>query len=280
MKAAALRQEVQSLLQKQAVEIVTHVHAPAFYSHLFVVPKPGGRWRPVIDLSQLNRMLCIPRFRMETARALRRSVRQGDFAVSLDLSDAYLHVPMHLSTRKYLRFAIDGEVYTFTALPFGLSISPWVFTRLMDVVVAYLRRVTISEVSNYLDDCLQKHLDPLQLQADLQVFLQLMDSVGFLVNREKSSLLPAQDFVHLGMRFATRLYMVFPTEKRIIKLQERGRALLGQPTATPRALHQFLGTCVSLADLVPLGGVHLRPLQWAITDIWIPGQGDPETNFF
>ena len=139
----------------QAVEVVTHIHAPAFYSLLFVVPTPGGRWRPVIDLSQLNRMLCIPRFRMESAWALRRSVRPGDYAVSLDLSDAYLHVPMLPSTRKGLRFAFDGEVYTFAALPFGLSISPWVFTRLLDVVVAHARRVTHSEVSNYLDVCLQ-----------------------------------------------------------------------------------------------------------------------------
>jgi hypothetical protein len=105
-KATALRQEVQALLGKQATELVED-NTPGFYSHLFVVPKPDGRWRPVIDLSSLNKFLVIPRFKMETARSLRASIDPGDFAVSLDLSDAYLHVPMHHSTRKYLRFAID-----------------------------------------------------------------------------------------------------------------------------------------------------------------------------
>ena len=124
----------------------------------------------MIDLSALNRLIVLPRFRMETARALRRSVRPFGFAVSIDLSDAYLHVPMHLSTRRYLRFAIDGEIFAFTALPFGLNISPWVFTRLMDVVVSHLRQITSADVSNYLDDCLQKSLDPLSLQQDLQFF--------------------------------------------------------------------------------------------------------------
>ena len=129
-RAAALRAEVQALLLKRAVEEVTDPASPGFYSHLFVVPKPGGRWRPVIDLSALNRLIAAPAFRMETPRALRASVHPAEFAVSLDLTDAYLHVPMHRSTRRYLRFAIDGKVFAFRALPFGLNLSPWAFTRL------------------------------------------------------------------------------------------------------------------------------------------------------
>ena len=273
-KRLALRNEVQALLQKQAIEPVIHPDTPGFYSHLFVVPKPGGRWRPVIDLSRLNRMLVIPRFKMETARALRRSVNQGDYAVSIDLTDAYLHVPMHRSTRRYLRFAIDGQVFTFRALPFGISIAPWVFTRLMDVAVGHLRQVTVSDVSNYLDDCLQKNKDPLQLAADLTVFLDMLESLGWLVNRLKSSLVPTQSFCHLGMRFATVQYLVFPTEKRILKLLDLGQSLLRQTSSTPRLLHQFLGVCVAMAELVPLGGVNLRPLQWAIADVWTQQLGD------
>ena len=63
-----------------------------------------------------------------------------------------------------------------------------------------------------------------------------MVSVGFFVDRQKSSLQPSQVFVHLGMRFATRPYLVYPTEKRLT-LHERGSALLSLTTATPRALH-------------------------------------------
>ena len=273
-KASALRLEVQALLRKRAIETVVWRKSPGFYSHLFVVPKPGGRWRPVIDLSVLNKYLVIPKFKMETARALRRSIRQNDYAVSIDLSDAYLHVPMHRNTRRYLRFAIDGEVYTFTALPFGVSIAPWVFTRLMDAVVSLLRQRTVSEVSNYLDDCLQKHQDPVQLSNDLSHFLLLLESLGFMVNREKSALLPSQSFVHLGMSFQTNRNLVFPSDKRVRKLVELGQSLLSLQRSTPRTLHQFLGSCVATSDLVPLGGVHLRPLQWALSDIWTPQSSD------
>ena len=277
-KAAALRQEVRSLLRKRAIEPVVRTGSPGFYSHLFVVPKPGGRWRPVIDLSILNRHLVIPKFKMETARALRRSIRRYDYAVSIDLSDAYLHVPMHQNTRRYLRFAIDGEIFTFTALPFGISIAPWVFTRLMDTVVSLLRQQTQSEVSNYLDDCLQKHQDPALLTSDLNHFLHLLESLGFMVNREKSALLPSQSFIHLGMRFQTDRNLVFPSDKRLKKLVELGQSLLGLHQSTPRTLHQFLGSCVATAELVPLGGVHLRPLQWALNDVWTPQRKDWDSS--
>ena len=112
-KATALRDEVHALLQKQATEVVTDVSAPGFYSRLFVVPKPGGRWRPVIDLSTLNRHIKAPRFQMETAQALRAFISPGDYAVSLDLRDAFLHVPVHRSARRYLKFGFEGVGFQF-----------------------------------------------------------------------------------------------------------------------------------------------------------------------
>lgn len=80
-KAAVLRAEVASLLLKQAIEVVEDVDTLGFYSHMFVVPKPGGKWRPIIDLSVRNTYIQAPRFRMETAAAVRASMNQGDFAI-------------------------------------------------------------------------------------------------------------------------------------------------------------------------------------------------------
>ena len=66
-----------------------------YYSHMFVVTKVSGGWRPIIDLSTLNLSVVVSKFLMETAQSVLHSVRRGDWMVSIDLKDAYLQVPIH-----------------------------------------------------------------------------------------------------------------------------------------------------------------------------------------
>ena len=68
--------------------------SPGFYSRLFVTPKVTGGWRPVIDLSRLNRSVRVSHFHMETQQSVLQSLRPGDWMVSLDLQDTYLQVPV------------------------------------------------------------------------------------------------------------------------------------------------------------------------------------------
>ena len=61
-KQNTLWTSIQDLLQKGAVKVVHTPDSLGFYSRLFLVPKPGNCWRPVIDLSSLNKFLAIPKF--------------------------------------------------------------------------------------------------------------------------------------------------------------------------------------------------------------------------
>jgi hypothetical protein len=91
-RAHALCTEVQALLDKGAVSVVEDHSSPCFYSHVFLVPKKSGEWRLIIDLSRLNRFLRVPRFKMETTRSVATAIQPKDWAVSLDLRDAYFHI--------------------------------------------------------------------------------------------------------------------------------------------------------------------------------------------
>ena len=57
----ALLQQVQALLDKQAIETVPQP-GPGFYSRLFVTPERSGDWRTIINLSRLNNFLHVPHF--------------------------------------------------------------------------------------------------------------------------------------------------------------------------------------------------------------------------
>ena len=59
----------------------------------------------MIDLSRLNRYVDVSHFHMETAHSVLQSLRLGDWMVLVDLQDAYLQVPVHLASRRFLRFA-------------------------------------------------------------------------------------------------------------------------------------------------------------------------------
>ena len=122
-----------------------------------LVPKKNGMLRPVINLSLLNQYIHKQHFKMETVKSVRQSIMYNDWAVSIDLTDAYLHVPIHPISRKYLRFVYDHQVFQFTALPFGMSLSPWVFTKLMNVIAIHLRLCAVS-LFPYLDDWLIRDL--------------------------------------------------------------------------------------------------------------------------
>ena len=124
-----MREQITLMLQKNAITEVP-LNSPGFYSNVFLVCKASGGWRPVIDLKNLNGHILAPHFRMFTTNSVLSSVRKGDYAFKIDLQDAYFHVPIHPSIRKYLRFAFENKVYQFRVLPFGLNTAPQIFTRL------------------------------------------------------------------------------------------------------------------------------------------------------
>ena len=152
-KDRALATCIQSLLSKNAIERVENVKSLGFYSRLFLVPKPHQRWRPVIDLSRLNTFLHVEKFKMETPESIRTSLIPGEWVSSIDLSDAYLHIPIHPNSRKYLRFCYNSQVFQFTSLPFGLATAPQVFT----MIVKEVKLMALSRglrIHQYLDDWL------------------------------------------------------------------------------------------------------------------------------
>jgi hypothetical protein len=79
-------------------------------------------------------------FKMVTLREVIAAVQPGDWLISMDLKDAYFHVPIRPSQRKYLRFAFQGKVYQFKVLPFGATATPRLFTQVLVEVMALIRK--------------------------------------------------------------------------------------------------------------------------------------------
>jgi len=258
-KREILQEQVTTLLLKNAIELVRLTRSSGFYSRVFLVRKKNGKMRPVINLRALNSYLVKPSFRMETVRGVCLSVQPGDWATSLDLTDGYFHVPIAPSFRKYLRFVINGKVYQFRALPFGLSTAPLVFTRMLQPLAVYVH-LRGHLLHRYLDDLLPRSQVRDAVMTNTQFLLDLLFRLGWRVNVDKSMLVPSQDFVYIGVRFLTLLGVMVPPDDRILKIFSAAQHLLQGPVTAKRFL-SLLGLLGSAEKQVPTGRLHLRPLQ-------------------
>ena len=100
-----IQKEVDELLAKGAIEPSSG--GAGFYSSVFVLPKRTGGLRPILNLKHFNHYMHIPSFKMPTLKTVWQLIQQGDYAFSIDLQDAYLHVPIVKHHRQfYVLFGI------------------------------------------------------------------------------------------------------------------------------------------------------------------------------
>ena len=116
-----LLEALHQLMTKNAVEPVTNQTSLGFFNQLFLVPNPNNRWRPILDLSNLNKYLKTRSFKIETPETIRTSLQTGEWVTSIDFKDAYFHIPIQSQSKKYMHFHKQDKAYHFKALSFGLS---------------------------------------------------------------------------------------------------------------------------------------------------------------
>ena len=183
-----LKQEalVTLIRELEAKQCITRM-APGeegYFSRVFLVPKKSGGYRLVIDLSQLNKSLAQIPFSMDTLHLVKLALKQGMWATSLDLSDAYHHIPMRPSSQVYLCFHVGNVRYKYLVLPFGLSSGPWLFTEVVRQVKKWAWKKDFA-LFQYLDDWLNLDLDKGRLHESTQRLVTTCQGLGLLVNIQK-----------------------------------------------------------------------------------------------
>ena len=186
---------------------------------------------------------------------VRNAIYPNDWAFSLDLTDVYLHVPIHKQSHKFLRFSLNGQIFQFKALAFGLSTSPFVFSYLMNIIATFLRKRAII-LHPYLDDWLARN----QCRRTLLEHRHYLTSPGLIINNEKSDLVPTQTFTFIGMEFLSNLNIVSVPQNRIKKILQALLVFSQETFVSASIFLSVLGQLNAAADHVVLGRLQLRPL--------------------
>ena len=269
VKMEILKGEVESLLQKRAIEEVTSMHPKrGFFSHIFSSPEEDRRMatsdRPVWSESVCS-LSSFQNGDIEFNQVSTSERRLGNESGSPRCIFSYWHSPSITSI--YLRFVFEGKVYQFRALAFDLNVSPYVLTRMLKTVLRHVSHLGI-RVHAYLDDWLQPSVSETLSWLHSRRLLKIILDVGFIPNWEKSELVPVQEFCFLGARFKLAQALIGPSQDNIASILQAVAKLVGARQASARQLYSILGQMESMASLLPLGRAFKRSLQWELKERW------------
>ena len=252
-------EEVKSLLCKGAI-IPTDNEPGQFISNLFIVPKPNGKFRPVINLKKLNLFVRQEHFKQETFNVVLDLVQEIDFFTSLDLRDAYFSIFVKKEFQRFLKFSWQGQLYTFVCVPFGYSLAPRLFTKILKPIYAWFRCQGF-RCSYYIDDSINMDKDKSVCRKNALVMTETLESLGFFLNTEKSVLEPKQRIVYFGYILDSVLFKVFLPDKKIQKIKKLASCLLTADTIVIRSLASFIGLIINAFHAILEAPLHYRQLE-------------------
>ena len=240
------------LQEKGAVEKCRPVEGQ-FVSKIFLVPKPDGFSRLILNLKQLNTFIQTEHFKLEEYKAVARLLSPGSFMATLDLRDAYYMIPIDEADRRFLRFQFDSELFEFTCLPFGLSTAPYVFTKIMKPVVSYWRSHGFVVVV-YVDDFILMVDSYTEWYQNIEETHSLLQDLGFIIHHEKSLMTPSQKCKYLGFVFdSIRMTVELPTVKKE-KIQDLISRFSSTSACKIRDFAQFIGILVAASPALTMDG--------------------------
>lgn len=231
-----------------------------FVSKIFLVPKPDGSMRLILNLKQLNTFIEATHFKLEDKSTVMRLLQKGYFMTKLDLKNAYYLVPIHESHRKFLRFQFLGKLFQFNCLCFGLNIAPFVFTKIIKPIVTLLRSKGFLLVA-YLDDFLLLGKSKKQCLDNVCSTISLMERLGFVINYRKSCLFPSTKIEYLGLIFDSETLTVGVPLSKQDRIDTLLSAFLHRSSSSIRFFAHLIGVLVSVCPATPYGLSHTKLLE-------------------
>ena len=138
------------------------------------VPKSDGQTRSCGDYSvTLNPCLKLPQYPVPLPEDVFRKLGGGKLFTKLDLTNAYQQMLLDPESQPYVTINTHRGLYRYKRLPFGITSSPAIFQRTMEIILQGLEYVAVIQ-----NDILITGLDDNHHLSNLEKVLQCLDSNG------------------------------------------------------------------------------------------------------
>ena len=259
IESLQIEKQIHLLLEKGAISKCEH-EPDQFISKIFLVPKPDGSSRLILNLKNLNKFLEPQHFKLEDTKTVIRLISKNCFMVTLDLTDAYHLIGVNKKDRKYLRFMFKNNLYEYNCIPFGLCEAPRVFTKITKPILYILRKMGFLSVV-YLDDFILFGNSYEECMSNLKNTRFILECLGFLVNLKKSSLTPSQKCKYLGLEFDSKnLRVSLPNDKRK-NILEQIEKIQKIDKCTIRYFAEFIGKLVAASIACKYSVIHIKSFE-------------------
>ena len=155
-------------------------HSP-WRAQAFVVN--GKKPRMVIDFSAtINTFTEVDAYPFPETEEILSSAAEDTVFSTIDLKAAYHQVPLFPADRPYTAFEVNGKLYQFKRLQFGITNAVPVFQRIIDT---FIENFKLKKTRAFLDDVLISGKDRKEHDEKVSAFLKAAKQVGMTLSREK-----------------------------------------------------------------------------------------------
>lgn len=160
--------------------------SPSFYSPMFIIPKKNGGHHLITNMKKLNTFLTAPHFKIETLPKVIQMIRPNNYITSINVTNAFLHIKIHPASHRFLRVYWNDQHYQFHIAIFGLSLIPWLYTKITKPILTWTCQQGI-RVSAYLNNWIIIGKTAHQTHLHTQQLMKKLYQLGWMINSPLTS---------------------------------------------------------------------------------------------
>ena len=223
-----IRDQIQEMLQDGILEESFSDHV----NPLTIVTRENKPVRICIDARRVNQHMIADRTKVLPLREQLQKFRGSKYISALDLSKAFLQVPLNPASRKWTAFQFMGKVYQYRVTPFGYKNSQAAFIRALEKIFG--EGTDQEYLVTYVDDLIVHSETFAEHMTHLDQVLTKLTTAGFTVNVTKCQ------FCQTEIKFLGHII----SDKTVRPDHDRIEAILRYPAPkTQKQLRKFLGVC-------------------------------------
>ena len=257
----ALNTMISQLEKDKVIEKCTNEEGD-FTHNVFLVKKNTEelKYRCILNMKPLNKEhVELTHFKMDTLNSCLLLMTKDCCMASIDISNAYHHIPIHPDHAKYLKFAMGEHTYRYLTLPQGYRDSPRIFTKTLKPLLQHIREKGVIS-SIYIDDLYIQGKDIHECKQNVMYTTHKLKELGFMIS-DKSVFTPTQTLCHLGFILNSITMTVKLSDKKREKVINMCLETLKLTVLSIRKMAQIIGTLVACFPAIQYGPLFYRDLE-------------------